>query len=375
MFSERKLLDSESKGILDEITEGVMLISRDFKIIWANKAALKQTGHSISEIKGVYCYRVTHNLDKPCQSPNEACPVEEVMKTGNSATVVHAHFNKTGEKLFIEISLHPVKNKKGEIVHFIHISRDITERKHGEVEMAKLRSELYHLSRIMTMNELSISLAHEINQPLGAILNNSSAAKLLMSQGPDKQGDIKEILTDIIKDAKRAGDVVRKIRGMVKKGDVNFEPLIINTLIEDVVELFYNSITINKVALRLDLQPDLAKVMGDRVHLQQVLLNLITNALEAMKECASSMLVIRSAMTGPDIVTVSVSDSGPGIDEEKKEVVFKSFFTTKKEGLGFGLAICRAIVEEHGGRILVENNPSAGATFSFSLKAWRDGSA
>jgi len=263
----------------------------------------------------------------------------------------------------------------GEPDRMMGVSLDVSERKRNEDEMVQLRLELAHLARALTMNEISTSLAHEINQPLGAILNNASAAKSLLPRCEDSHEEIDEILQDIIQDAKRASDVVRKIRGMVKKGDVQFEPLQMNDLIEEVVELFHNSIGLGKASLRLDLKPDLAKVRGDRIRLQQVLLNLVTNALEAMKERPSRILTIRSTMDAPDMVTVNVRDSGTGIDEAKKDAMFKPFFTTKKDGLGFGLAICRSIIEEHGGRIWAENNPSGGATFSFSLKAWGGESA
>jgi PAS domain S-box-containing protein len=255
--------------------------------------------------------------------------------------------------------------------HMMGVSLDNSERKQNEDEMVQLRLELAHLARVMTLNEISASLAHEINQPLGAILNNASAAKLLLSQVKDTDEEIIGILQDIIQDTRRAGDVIRKIRGMVKKGDVQFEPLQMNALIEEIVELCQSSIGIGKVSLRLDLKPNLAKVRGDRVRLQQILLNLITNALEAMKEKPSRILTIRSTMQAPDIVTVSVSDSGTGIDESKMDAVFKPFFSTKKDSLGLGLAVCRSIIEEHGGRIWAENNPPGGTTFSFSLKALR----
>jgi len=276
---------------------------------------------------------------------------------------------------WIKVQAQAFLKPSGEPDRMMGASLDISQRKQDEDEKIQLRFELAHLGRIMTMNELSASLAHEINQPLGAILNNASAAKLLMSQTEDEHKEFSEILEDIVHDAMRAGDVVRRIRGIVKKGDVEFEPLPMNTLIEDVAALFQNSIIINNVSLRLDLKPDLAKVWGDRVRLEQVLLNLITNALEAMKGRSPSILTIRSTMPESDMVIVSVTDSGTGIDEAKKEQVFEPFFSTKKDGLGMGLRICRSIIEEHGGRIWAENNPDAGATFSFSLKAWRGESA
>jgi PAS domain S-box-containing protein len=250
--------------------------------------------------------------------------------------------------------------------------QDITSRKENEREMAELRSERAHLLRVLTVDELSTSLAHEINQPLGAILNNAEAARILLAKGPDKAGTIPEIVDDIIQDARRAGDIIRKVRRVLKKSDVQFERLPVNGLIEESLEIVQNSLALNNVMLRRELAPDVADIGGDRVRLQQVLLNLVTNALDAMKEAPSKVLTLRSAMEGPDTVTVSVEDSGPGVAEGSQGSVFQPFFTTKKGGLGLGLAICRSIVEEHEGRIWQVNDPGRGAIFSFSLKAWRD---
>jgi PAS domain S-box-containing protein len=249
-------------------------------------------------------------------------------------------------------------------VRMMGTAMEVTGRKQDEAEMAQLRLELMHLSRALTMNEVSSSLAHEINQPLGAILNNASAAKLLLG---DEHEDIGEILSDISQDARRAGDIIRRIREMVRKSDVQIEPLQMNDLIRDMLDLFRNIISMKGVAIRLDLDPHLAMVKGDRVRLKQVLLNLITNAVDAMTGMPSSILTMRSTMEAPDTVIVSVADSGTGIDEAKMNDVFKPFQTTKKDGLGLGLAICRSIIEQHGGRIWAENNPAGGATFSFSL--------
>jgi len=287
----------------------------------------------------------------------------------------HWNITKNGERICLLTNGVPILDDKGNLKGYRGVDKNITKSKEDESESIQLRHELAHLSRVMTMNELSTSLAHEINQPLGAILNNASAARLLTSRGENNQDDISEILVDIIQDTKRAGDVIRKIRGIVKRSETLFEPLPMNVLIEDVVSLFHNNISMHNVSLFLELQPDLAQVRGDRIHLQQVLMNIITNALEAMKGCPSRTLTIRSSMTAPDMVTVSVTDSGTGIVAREEDSVFEPFFTTKPDGLGIGLRICRSIIEEHDGRIWAENNPVGGATFSFSLKAWRGESA
>jgi C4-dicarboxylate-specific signal transduction histidine kinase len=250
--------------------------------------------------------------------------------------------------------------------------QDVTASKENEREMSQLRLELTHLTRVLTLNEISGSLAHEINQPLGAILNNAEAARNLMDLTQDKPEEIPEIVEDIIQDAKRAGDVVRRLRTLVKKGNTQYEPLPIHALIDEVLELLHNAIVLNNVTLRLEVKPESAIIHGDRVRLQQVLLNLVTNALDAMKKAPSKILTVRSAMDVPETVTVSVSDTGPGIEQVNRERLFQPFFTTKRDGLGLGLSICRSIIEEHGGRIWGENHPGGGATFSISLQTWKE---
>ena len=186
------------------------------------------------------------------------------------------------------------------------------------------------------------------------------------------QQELGEILTDIVQDAMRAGDVIRRLRGIVKKSDVKLEPLHIGAVIEEVVALLHNNISMNGVSLVMDLTADLPEVTGDRVRLQQVLVNLITNAMDAMRNTPSKVLTLRSRMETPDTVVVSVGDSGTGLNPATKDRIFDPFFTTKKGGLGMGLRICHSIVEEHGGRIWAEANQAAGATFSFSLNTIRN---
>ncbi len=294
------------------------------------------------------------------------------LETRSPYGITHRLLMPDGRVKYVHEQCETLYSPEGKPLRSIGTVQDITALKHAETERVQLRNELAHLSRSMLLSELSASLAHEINQPLGAILNNASAAKILSSnlkEGNDEE--VEQILADIIRDANRAGEIVRKIRGMVKKGETNLESLHLNILIEEVVNLYKNSLNMENILANLYLQPDLLPIRGDRISLQQVLMNLIANAMEAMRESSLKTLTIRSTMQSPDMVTVSISDSGTGIDDAKKDKVFEPFFTTKKDGLGMGLRICRSIIEEHGGRIWVENNPVAGATFSFSLKAYR----
>jgi PAS domain S-box-containing protein len=263
------------------------------------------------------------------------------------------------------------RDPQGRPLRMVGTHQDIQERKNAELEGERLRSELTLANRRAILGELTGSLAHELNQPLGAILNNAQAARTLLGRPAGDLEEIREILDDIIKDDVRAGDVIRKIRGLAKKKDMNVEPLDLGPLIQDVLDIMRSNLTISNVSASLVLGPALPPVLGDRVHLQQVLLNLLTNAVEAMQGVAERKLLLRAVETGPGILTVSVVDSGTGLDEQEIDQLFRPFYTTKPDGLGMGLSICRSLIEAQGGEIRAENNPSGGATFSFTLRIKR----
>jgi PAS domain S-box-containing protein len=268
-------------------------------------------------------------------------------------------------------------NPEGKPLRSVGTVQDITERIYVQNERRELRHELAHLNRIMSLNELATSLAHEINQPLGAIMNNVAAAKTICSRSEEEIEDVVEILEDVINDANRAGQIVAKIRGLVKKEDPRreFEILNMNVKVDEAINLLRNTFNINQVNVHLDKQQDLLPVRGDRVRLEQVIVNLVTNAIEAMKESLEKILTIRTAMHSSEMIIVSVKNSGPGIDAEIRRKLFEPFFSTKKSGLGMGLRICQSIVEEHGGRIWLENPTEDGTTFSFTLKVHQEDAA
>jgi signal transduction histidine kinase len=248
-------------------------------------------------------------------------------------------------------------------------------RKQGELETQRLRQELTHIGRVSAMGELSASLAHELNQPLTAILSNAQAAQTLLACDVVDLEAMREILTDIVADDKRAAAVIHRLRSLLRKGDLEFVPLDVNEIVSEVGWLVKNDALTRNVSLRLDLAADLPGVLGDRVQLQQVVLNLVLNGLEALRPpwTGARTLVIRTASDGTAAVTVAVQDSGTGIDEKDTDCIFQPLYTTKAEGLGMGLAIARTIVNAHGGRLVAANNEHGGATVHFTLPVRRQG--
>ncbi|MBV9488929.1 MAG: PAS domain-containing protein [Verrucomicrobia bacterium] len=249
------------------------------------------------------------------------------------------------------------------------VSIDVTARKFAQLQLQQQRDELAHLSRVTTLGEVAATLAHELNQPLAAIHSNAEAAELFLQKDPPDFDELRAILSDIRQDGWRAGEVIHRMRSLLQKRPSRMERIEVKGLVKTSDGLLQGVVTARQARLRLEVAPVLPLVWGDAVQLQQVLLNLVLNALEAMADCpiAERQVAVRA---GPDAawgVEVTVSDRGPGFCREKLAKWSEPFFTTKKHGMGMGLAICQRIIEAHGGRLTAENNPERGATVRFTL--------
>ena len=247
------------------------------------------------------------------------------------------------------------------------------QRRRAESEISRQRTELAHVSRVSTMGQLATAIAHELSQPLGAILRNTEAAELFLNKDKPDLEEIRAILADIRKDDQRAGSVIDRMRALLKRRELVLKPLILAELIEETVALARSDALARRVTLTMQVAAELPKLRGDRVHLQQVLLNLILNAMDAMAEDANDIrtLVISAGLGTDGMAEIAVSDCGSGIPVDKMQSLFEPFFTTKPNGLGMGLAISRTLIEAHGGKIWAENNPGRGATFKFTLPVER----
>ena len=250
---------------------------------------------------------------------------------------------------------------------------DITERRNVERATARQRDELAHLSRVAMLGELSGSLAHELNQPLTAILSNAQAAQRFLAQSPPRIDKLAEILADIVKSDHRAGAVIQRLRSLLRKEEAQRHPLDINEVVEESMRLMRSDLLSRQVVVSTDLADALPAVSGDRNQLQQVLLNFVINGCDAMDgQEADRRLLVRTRTTAHGNVEVSVADRGAGIPLADLERIFEPFVTTKATGMGLGLAICRSIVEAHGGRLWATNNADRGATLHCELPAKRD---
>ncbi len=259
---------------------------------------------------------------------------------------------------------------EGAVSGFLGIGEDVTERLRSRAELQRTQREIERLRRVGALGELASALAHELNQPLTAILSNAQAARRFMAGGDPDLGELREIIDDIIRDDKRAGEVIHSMRAMVRKGEIDRESFAVDAAIEEVISMLGSELDGQGITIILDFDPALPEVQAGRVEIQQVMMNLVLNAANAMTQTPAGQREIKIAACGDgDGVRVTVHDTGRGLEPEEQGRLFDPFFTTRPEGLGMGLAICRRIIDSHGGRIWARDGKRGGAAFSFTLPA------
>jgi len=254
-------------------------------------------------------------------------------------------------------------------VELIGVTIDVTQQKQADLQLQAHRQEMAHLSRLAVMGEIAVSLAHELTQPLTGIVSNADAGRRIIERRSIDRGELRELLADISADGRRAGDIVHGIRRMVKKGETIRKPVNLNELVTNVVHLVNPEASLHSCELKTLLEPNLPMIEGDPVELQQVLLNLVVNAFDAVRDlpAQSRKVVIATKGNGADAIEVSIRDFGAGVSKETQDRLFEQFYTTKAGGLGMGLAIARSIVQSHGGTIIGENVETGGARFQVTL--------
>jgi PAS domain S-box-containing protein len=309
-------------------------------------------------------------------------PDEEAWRKHRETLAAHLPFRDfelarpapDGGKRYVSVSGLPVFDKTGRFIGYRGVGRHITERRRAEEAMRAMQAELAHANRVTTMGQLTASIAHEVNQPIAATVTNAQAALRWLSAQPPDLDEVGNSLRRIVEDGKRAGNVIGGIRALINKVPPRKDRFDLNEAILDMVTLTRSEMLKHGILPQTELAPALPKVKGDRTQLQQVILNLIVNAIEAMSSSYTrpNELGIRTEIDVTGAVLVTISDSGPGLGTEELEQVFQAFYTTKAKGMGMGLAICRSMVEAHGGRMWASNNESRGAVFRFTLPLEQD---
>jgi two-component system sensor kinase FixL len=349
---------------MEATTDGIFIIDArkpEFPLIYANPSFQLLTGYMKNEIIGKN-YFFLYGADADLRVVEE---IKNTMQQGKSFHGEMLNFRKNGKKFWSLLRIAPVRDASGVATHYVGIQTDTTLMKQRDLEIEEQREELLHVTRVGKLAEFVSSLAHEISQPLTAILSYAQAAQRLYA---GREPQLQEILQYIINDDQRAAEVIRRLRALLKKSKPSFELLDINALIKDTVKLIMTNIVVRNKAIKFELADDLPLIEGDRIQLQQVLLNLISNSLEAMEGNHDSReFLIRTSRKDKEMILVELKDSGSGISKQSMSKLFTHFFTTKANGLGMGLPISRSIIEAHGGRLDAVNNADRGATFYFTI--------
>ena len=369
--------EAKVRRLVDSNIIGICIFDFDGRVLEANDAFLRIVEYDRDDlVSGHLRWR---GLTPPEWTTADDRALAEVADTGICKPYEKEFFRKNGSRVPVLMAGANFDEIRHQGVAF---ALDLTERKQGETALREAerrnldaQMQLAHANRITTMGQLAASIAHEVNQPIGAVLMNAETALRWLAAASPKLENARQSLGRIVSDSKRAGDIISRIRDLARNASVGKEALEINDVVLEVIALTRNEISARGVRVRTQLTEGLPSVGGDRVQLQQVILNLIMNAIEAMSELAeeSRELSISSVSTGADGVLIAVSDSGPGLPQADRDRLFDAFYTTKASGLGMGLSICRSIVDAHGGRLWATPNEPHGATFCMMLPI-RDGS-
>jgi PAS domain S-box-containing protein len=361
----RDLADREAKirRLVDANIIGIFVADIEGRIFEANDAFLRIVGYDREDLFSGRLRRT--GLTPPEWRERDEHALAELRATGRFQPIEKEYFRKDGSRVPVLVGVALFKEGGDEGVAFV---LDLTERRRAEEALRELESDFAHMNRVSMMGELAASLSHEITQPIASARNNARAALNFLDRQPSDLGEVREALACVVGDADRAGAIVERIRDHIKRSPPQKARFDLNAAIDEVVILARSAIMKNDVPVQTRLAEGLLPVQGDRVQLQQVVLNLILNAVEAMAsiEAGARGLSISTEQDETGVL-VAVRDTGPGVDPEHREHVFRPFFTTKPSGTGMGLSICRSIIDAHGGRLWAEANDPRGAVFQFTL--------
>ncbi len=365
-------ISARLQSILDTVPDAIIVIGEDGRVESFSAAAERMFGYAAADVIG---RNVSMLMPAPYREEHDGY-LQRYLRTGEKRIIgigrVVSGLRRDGTTFPLQLSVGEAGFKGGRL--FIGFIRDLTERQATERRMEELQTELAHVSRLSEMGQMGSTLAHELNQPLTAILAYLGAAEQLL-QADARHEKARSMIEKAANQAKRAGTIIHQLRAFLGKGQSSRRAESVNKIAEEASALALIGAKQLEIQSRLELDPAAPVAIVDRVQIQQVIVNLIRNSIEAMEQCATRELVVRT-VAGRDAVTITVSDTGPGVEPEIAQKLFQPFVSTKAEGMGIGLSICRSIVRSHGGEIEAHPNASSrGMTFSFTLPRETDGRA
>ena len=363
--AEEALRESEERwrAVFDNSAAGIALANPSGRFLAGNLAYQKMLGYSEKELRELSFLDITH---EDYRDANSELTTELLEGKRQYFEMEKRYRRKDGNLIWVRVHVSLVSGKQITPRFLLTIVDNITELKRAEEGLRDAQMTLAHVTRVATLGEMTASIAHEINQPLGALVNNANACLGWLST--ENLEEVRNSVELMLDDAQRASEIITRIRSLVKKAPPQKDWLDINQTIREVIGLARNEIQRNGVALETQLSDDMPLIFADRIQLQQVMLNLMMNAIEAMTQVTTPReLLISSEADDSKGVVVVVRDSGPGLDSKSHERLFEPFYTTKPQGMGMGLAICRSLIEAHGGRLWATTNAPHGAVFQFTL--------
>jgi two-component system, LuxR family, sensor kinase FixL len=365
--------DTHLQSILDTVLDAMVVIDVDGKMLSFNTSAVRQFGYTSEEVLGK---NVSMLMPSPYREQHDGY-MDRYLATGEKRIIgvdrVVVGRRKDGSTFPMKLAVGEMR--RGDRIFFTGFIRDLTEREESAAKLGQARSELARLARLNELGEMASTLAHELNQPLSAIANYVQGSRRMLDRlNAEIPPALREALDETAKQALRAGDIIRHLREFVTRGDTDKEPEDIKTLIEEAGALALVGSQERGIKSIFDFSAEGGLVMTDRVQIQQVLINLMRNAIEAMRDSPVKRLTVRTRPIDGSRMQVEVEDTGPGISEEIAPQLFQPFVTSKAHGMGIGLSISKRIIESHGGDLTVNRNASGGATFSFSLPLLPEGS-
>ncbi len=364
-------LDKLHSLILDSVADGIYGVDLNGNSTFVNKAMQAITGWTAKNIIGKNQHAVLHHTRANGEEhPAQDCPVYQTFKDHQPRYIDDDIFwRNDGTSFPVEYSSTPLRDENNLTIGSVVIFRDISERKKSEKQARKFRNELAHMARVSTMGEMASGMAHELNQPLTAISTSANACIRLTESAEFDKNKLSDALDVISLQAKRAGAIIKQLRSFIRKDMPERNLVNINDIIREVLILIETSMREHSIILKLELQEDIPAVMVQHIQIDQVILNLIKNAIESMSEGSDRIktLQINTQFTDSDIVTVTIADSGKGIDKTIQSKLFTPFATTKHSGMGLGLSISEGIINEHGGKLRLKSSSEQGTIFQFTL--------